>query len=308
MLCRVAETIYWMHRYRERAEDLARLIEVSFMLNIDLPDGEKQWEPLLQGTSELEIYREYYPKINKENIIDFLTFDLRNPSSILSSLSFARENARSVREIINSEMWHELNTLYLFISQNRNALENPYNFYTRVKRQCQLFTGISDSTMTHGKAWHFGRTAYLLERADMVSRSLDVKYFMLLPSPEHVGSPFDNIQWNALLRSNNALEMYRQKWQQVKHTNVVDFLMVDKNFPRSIYNCLVRATDSLIFIKNHTENPKAGKPCRIAKALLKKLEAFDGTRVIEYGLHEFVDEIQCEINKIHESISAVYFD
>ncbi|MFN9952453.1 MAG: alpha-E domain-containing protein, partial [bacterium] len=115
MLGRVANNIYWMHRYRERAEDLARLIEVSLNLNIDLPESQTQWEPLLQTTGDYENFKKLYPETTKENVIKFLTFDSENPNSIYSSFTKARDNARTIREIISSEMWHELNTVYLFV-------------------------------------------------------------------------------------------------------------------------------------------------------------------------------------------------
>lgn len=308
MLSRVASNIFWMQRYRERAENMARLIEVNFNLNIDMPESEKQWEPLLQAVGVEEEFQQYYQNISRDTVLNFLTFDLRNPGSIFSCLTMARENARSIREIITSDMWHEINTLYLFFLQhNQNQILNHHNFYSRVKRQCQLFTGISDSTLSHGTGWHFGRAGYLLERADMGSRLLDVKYFTLLPSPDLVGSPFDNIQWNALLASMSALEMYRQKWQLIKHVNVAEFLILDRDFPRSIFSCISRATDSLLIIKDTGNNPDANKPYKISKAILDRLEMMNGQSIINYGLHEYLDEIQKAIIEIGESINTVYF-
>jgi uncharacterized alpha-E superfamily protein len=310
MLGRVANNIYWMHRYRERAEDLARLIEVSLNLNIDLPESQTQWEPLLQTTGDYENFKKLYPETTKENVIKFLTFDSENPNSIYSSFTKARDNARTIREIISSEMWHELNTVYLFVHHcktNNNRITNPHDFYTRIKRQCQLFTGISDTAMSHGEAWHFGRVGYLLERADMTSRILDVKYFTLLPSPQHVGTPYDNIQWSSLLKSTSALEMYRKKWQAIKHVSVVEFLLLDKEFPRSVYSCLKRARMSLLAIKRFNKNPLARKPRYIITQLIDRLELLDGTKILNYGLHEFIDEIQKTIIEIDTSIAEAFF-
>lgn len=311
MLGRVAENIYWMHRYRERAEDLARLIEVSLNLNIDLPESQTQWEPLLQTTGDFANFKKIYPEINKDNVINFLTFDSSNANSIYSSLSKARDNARSIREIISSEMWHELNTVYLFVQQcklGNNCMRNPYDFYTRIKRQCQLFTGISDTSMSHGEAWHFGRLGYLLERADMTSRILDVKYFTLLPTPQYIGTPFDNIQWSALLKSTSALEMYRKKWQAIRHINVVEFLILDKEFPRSVYSCLKRARLSLLAIKRFNKNPRAKEPRKLLTELIDRLELLNGTKIINYGLHEFIDEIQQKIIEVNNSINDAFFN
>lgn len=305
MLSRVASNIFWMQRYRERAENMARLIEVNFNLNIDIPESEKQWEPLLRAVGAEEEFQKHHHNFARDTVLDFLTFDLRNPSSIFSCLTMARENARSIREIITSDMWHEINTLYLFLQQNQ--ILNHHDFYSRVKRQCQLFTGISDSTLSHGTGWHFGRVGYLLERSDMGSRLLDVKYFTLLPSPDLIGSPFDNIQWNALLASMSALEMYRQKWQQIRHVNVVEFLILDKDFPRSIFSCIDRATNSLLTIKETGNNPDAAKPYDISRALLDRLAMMNGQTIINYGLHEYLDEIQKSLIEVGESINEVYF-
>lgn len=309
MLSKVANNIFWMQRYRERAENMARLIEVNINLNIDIPESEKQWEPLLRSVGAEELFHEHYPEsnLNRDDVLDFLTFDQRNPSSIFSCLYAARENARSIREIITSDMWHEINTLYLYLQQSQNKIANHHTFYSRIKRQCQLFTGISDSALSHGTGWHFGRVGYLLERADMTSRLLDVKYFTLLSSPDLIGSPFDNIQWNALLESMSALEMYRQKWQQIKHVNVVEFLVLDRNFPRSIFSCIRRATDSLLIIKETGHNPDANKPYLISKELLTRLEALDGESIVNYGLHEYLDEIQKALLEIGEGIEKIYF-
>ncbi len=299
-----------MQRYRERAENTARLIDVNHILHIDLPDSTTQWEPLLETIGDLEFFKSCYGEPTKDKAMYFLTFDIANPSSIINSITQARENARSVREIISSETWHEINTLYLFIQKeksNPDALLNPYPFYGRIKRQCQLFNGLADSTWSHGKAWHFGRVGYLLERADMGSRMVDVKYFMLLPSAEHVGSPFDDVQWCALLKSGSALEMYRKKWHKVNHANVVEFLILDKEFPRSVYHCLLTAKESLEAIKRESRNPRANEPCILLSNLISKFESLDGTSILASGLHEFLDHIQLEIIKINDSIYSSFF-
>ena len=184
----------------------------------------------------------------RSNVIQFLTFDAENPNSILSCLRAARENARSVREIISSEMWLQLNRFYLMVNsaaQESGGLENPQGFYDEVKQASHLFTGITDATMTHGEAWHFSRLGRMLERADKTSRILDVKYFLLLRSADEVGTPFDDIQWAAVLRSASAFEMYRKRHGRISPRGVVDFLMLDREFPRAIRFCLLAARDSL---------------------------------------------------------------
>ena len=160
----------------------------------------------------------------------------------------ARENARSVREVISSEMWEHINRYYLMLKDTGSltaALEHSYDFYDQIRTSGQQFLGVTDATMTHGEAWHFCRLGRTLERADKTSRILDVKYFILLPEVSDVGSPYDDIQWRALLRSASALEMYRQRHGRISPVNVVGFLVLDKEFPRAILHCLGQADESL---------------------------------------------------------------
>src|SRR5262249_30588231 len=168
MLSRVADSIYWMHRYIERAENVARFIDVNLRLLLDLPPGTtEQWQPLVDTTGDHALFRERYGQATQEHVIRFLTFDTSNPNSIYSCLRMARENARSVREVISSEMWEQLNRFYLMV---RNAAataggkQTPHELFTEVKMASHLFVGITDATMSHGEGWHFGRLGRLIER------------------------------------------------------------------------------------------------------------------------------------------------
>ena len=186
MLSRVADSIYWMGRYVERAENVARFVDVNLNLMLDAPTGvDQQWQPLVNITGDHEGFTKRYGEATQEKVIQFLTFDRENPNSILSCLRAARENARSVREIISSEMWLQLNQFYLMVNSaavTTNGHETPHDFFTEVKLASHLFAGVTDSTMTHGEAWHFCQLGRKLERADKTSRILDVKYFILLRS------------------------------------------------------------------------------------------------------------------------------
>ena len=250
MLSRVADSIYWMSRYVERAENVARFISVNLNLSLDMPgEAGQQWLPLVVTTGDHdEFQRAVSARPTKENVIQFLTFDHENPNSILSCLRAARENARSVREIISSEMWEHINRFYLMVRDGGTleaVLDDPYDFFDQVRVSGQQFMGVTDATMTHGEAWHFCQLGRMIERADKTSRILDVKYFILLPKPTDVGTPFDDIQWSALLRSASALEMYRQRHGRISPANVVQFLMLDREFPRAVLYCLTRANESL---------------------------------------------------------------
>ena len=205
MLSRVANSVYWMGRYFERAENVARFVDVNLNLMLDVsPAYGEQWEPLVRTTGDHRAFVERYGKPTQEKVMHFLTFDDQNQNSILSCLTKARENARSVREIVSSEMWEQINRAYLFVSNEaskRTYMETPHDFYNEVRLSGHLFSGLTDATMSHSEAWHFIRMGRLLERADKTSRIVDVKYYILLPAVEDVGSPLDDLQWAALLKS-----------------------------------------------------------------------------------------------------------
>ena len=211
MLSRVADSIYWMSRYIERAENVARFIDVNLNLMLDLPVGSaQQWQPLVDITGDTDEFAKRYGSATQQNVIQFLTFDQENVNSIRSCLRAARENARSVREIISSEMWEQLNQFYLVVNSaasKTGRMTDPQELFASVKMSSHLFTGVTDATMTHGEGWHFCRLGRKLERADKTSRILDVKYFLLLPTIADVGTTFDDIQWAAVLRSASAFEM-----------------------------------------------------------------------------------------------------
>jgi len=307
MLSRVAESLYWMQRYRERAENTARLIEASLHLNIDAPgDDQAQWYPVVATTGDQELFEKLYGQATEENVLRFLTFDERNANSILNCILNSRENARSIRPVITSEMWNELNATHVLVQ--KKALEGKIasrDFYDSIRKSCQLFTGIMDTTLSHNEAWHFGRLGNLIERADQTSRILDVKYFILLPTPEYVGTTYDDIQWTALLKSVSALEMYRRVRNSVQHIHVVEFLILNREFPRSIYSCLYRAEQSLRqILKNETG---ACQGYRQTAALCQRLSAISISEIINAGLHEFLDDIQSRIIEINNSITADFF-
>ncbi len=311
MLSRVADSIYWMSRYVERAENVVRFISVNLNLSLDMPgEAGQQWWPLVIITGDQAEFQKRALPTTKESVVQFLTFDKDNPNSILSCLRSARENARGVREIISAEMWEHINKFYLSIRDGgslEEILDNPYAFFERVSVSGQQFLGVTDATMTHGEAWHFCQMGRMLERADKTSRLLDVKYFILLPKVSDVGTPFDDIQWLALLRSASALEMYRQRHGRIAPVNVVNFLVLDREFPRAVLHCLTRANESLHSISGtHT-----GGYTNLAERRLGQLRAelayTHAEDVIAGGLHEFVDSLQTRLNSVGESIHDSFF-
>jgi uncharacterized alpha-E superfamily protein len=311
MLSRVADSIYWMNRFIERAEDTARVIDVNLTLSLDLPPGAaEQWEPLLLTTGDLPFFKEHFQAPTRADVIEFMTFDSRNPNSILRCLESARENARSVRDQISSEMWEQLNRLYLLVrsARFRGLVESePHEFYARIKLESHLFEGITDGTMSRNEAWHFGRLGRKLERADKTSRILDVKYFILLPAVTEVGTPFDDLQWSALLRSVGALEMYRKRHGRIAPDRVAEFLILDRDFPRSILYCLTRAEQSLHAITGSAPGTFSNHPEQLVGRLRSHLSYTPVHDVIGVGLHEFLDALQAEMNRIDDAVHQTYF-
>jgi uncharacterized alpha-E superfamily protein len=311
MLSRVADSIYWMSRYIERAENVARFIDVNLQLMLDGPDGQdQQWEPLVNTTGDHEKFAERHGAANQQNVIQFLAFDAENPNSILSCLRAARENARTVREIISSEMWLQLNKFYLMVNdaaatgQGRNS---PHEFFSEVKLASHLFTGITDGTMSHGEPWHFCRLARKLERADKTSRILDVKYFILLRSVADVGTPLDDIQWAAVLRSASAFEMYRKRHGRISPKGVVEFLLLNREFPRAIHFCLLCARDSLHAISGTPLGTFQYPPEKLLGQLCSDLSYAAVDDIINAGLHEYLDELQTTINQVGAGVHETFF-
>lgn len=309
MLSRVADSIYWLNRYIERAENVARFVDVNLNLMLDLPAGvDQQWLPLVLTTGDLEPFEERYGKATRESAIEFLTFDSSYPNSILSCLCMARENARSIREIVSSEMWEEVNAFYLMVQEAaRQGLQGSLpSFFNQVKLSSHRFAGVMDATMTHNEGWHFGQMGRLQERADKTTRILDVKYYYLLPSAEWVGTPLDQIQWIALLKSVSAYEMYRKCQRRITPTSVAEFLISNREFPRSIHFCLRQLEASLHAI---TGTP-LGTWNNIAERTLGRLCAELGyltiDDVIDEGMHEFLDRMQSRINEVGDKMWEVF--
>ena len=311
MLSRVAEAIYWVGRYIERAENTARFIDVNLHMSLDAPIAfSDQWQPLVAITGNKERFPARYEVATRENVIHFLTSDLANPSSIASCLHKARENARSIRDVISSELWEQINRFHLTVNNPAGAQRAQYDsfqFFSEIRLQSHLIAGVADHTMSHNQAWHFLQMGRMIERADNTSRLLDVKYFLLLPSTEHVGSAVDEMQWSILLRSASAFEMYRKRFGRISPESVVDFLLLDQEFPRSIHFCVMCAEESLRAISASppgTFRNRAEQRLGLLRSELAYAQVYD---IISRGLHEFLDGLQSNLNKIGYSIAEAFF-
>jgi uncharacterized alpha-E superfamily protein len=310
MLSRVADSIYWMNRYVERAENVARFVDVNLNLLLDSPIGvQQQWEPLVVTTGDIGLFRERYGEATAENVLRFLTFDREYPNSIISCLQAARENARSVREIISSEMWEQVNAFYLMVKDaaDHASLADVHSFFPEVKMASHLFAGVMDATMAHNEGWHFGQLGRLLERADKTARILDVKYFIILPEVTDIGSPLDDLQWVALLKSASAYEMYRKCQYRITPQAVTEFLILNREFPRSIQFCLIQSELSLHHISGTAAGTWRTASDRSLGRLRSELDYLTIEEIIGQGLHEFLDGLQQRLNDVGGKIFEDFF-
>lgn len=312
LLSRVADSVHWMARYIERAENIARFMAVNLHLQLDLPlNAAQQWQPLIETSGGGELFCERYGEATQANVIQFLTMDTGNPNSIYCCLRSARENARSVRETISSEMWEQVNGMYLQMIRAQQALQSPEtvsDVLREIRLGCHLFSGITNSTMSHNEAWHFVRLGGSLERADKISRILDVKYFILLPSVTAVGSPYDDLHWAAVLKSVSGFEMYRKRYGQIFPTNIVEFLVLDREFPRAVHHCIGTADRSLHAITGTRPGSFSCHSEQLMGMLNSELSFTSVSDIIGSGLHEYLDGLQIKINGIGEAVFREFFN
>lgn len=306
LLSRVADSVYWLGRYMERAENVARFIGVNLNLQLDLPlDPAQQWQPLIDTSGDTDVFKERFGAAAQDNVIAFLAYDADNPNSIYSCLTAARENARSVRETISSEMWEQVNSMYLQLQSQREMPDPEWltDVFRDIRLGAHMFQGITDATMTHNEAWHFVRLGRKMERADKTSRILDVKYFMLLPSLRDVGTPYDDIQWSAVLRSVSGFEMYRKKYGRITPRDIVEFLVLDREFPRSVHYCIRCADESLHAVTGAPMGSYRYPSEQSMGMLRSELDFTSVDSIIRHGLHEYLDALQVKMNTIDNDVS-----
>src|SRR5271154_2178232 len=239
MLSRIAESLFWLARYIERAEDTARILDVNYhMLLEESPQSYRlRWEPLIIMAGEENRFRHLYGEANAENVFEFLAFRQDNPSSIVQCVAKARENARTIRDRISREMWEDINGLYhmaiRYIPEEEIAA-GPHRFCDKIKFGAHRFHGVTDATLPHDEGWEFLRVGRALERAEMTARLVDVQYHNLLDALPTVGTP-DNHQWMAVLRSVGAYEAYhRQYHPPIEPEKVAEMLILHHQHPHSI--------------------------------------------------------------------------
>ena len=316
MLSRVANSCYWLSRYIERAETSARVLDVNIQLELDNEDQlggrlRQQWEPILATLLDQELFHKIHETFSADAVMDFITFEKANPNSILSCITLVRENARTVREQISSEMWELLNRLYLYLrSENSRSAhkESPIDFYRSLVDSLHGFQGTTDATMTHGEGWQFLQVGKFIERADSTSRVLDLKYHVLLPTGEQVGGNVDVTQWNAVLRSCSAMEAYFKIFHgRVTSWDVAEFLILHDTFPRSIRFCVDALDRALHSISGTDRGHYKNEAERLSGMLRSNLDFTTAESIFKKGLHEYLDEIQARLNDISLALTDKYF-
>jgi uncharacterized alpha-E superfamily protein len=310
MISRVADHCFWMSRYLERTEAAARILEVNQTLLLDFAVPlEQQWRPLLIISG----IHDQPEDLDGEAVQNLMTWEAEaNPSSIAASIASARENARNIREVISAESWERLNYYYLWMQSAAARtlyLSDRTAFYHRIRRINQLIMGINEGTMSHGEAWDFCQLGRFLERAGQTARLLDVKYHILLPTVDQVGTPVDNAHWVAILTSCSGYEPYtKERSDSDPGVGVPDFLIFDPLFPRSIRFCLNRCRAAAYAISGNQPRMPGNAVEHALEDLSTWLNLTKVDDFIQAGLHEALTSIIDRIHGTAEAIHRTYFD
>ncbi len=306
ILSRVAERIYWMARYIERAENTARIIMVNSNLLLDLPKGiAPGWEPIITITGSSDLFSEHYAEVDERSVAKFLISDKLNPGSILNSLLSARENLRTTRAIVPRGTWEVLNDLHYYAEENKSKIlsrKGRYEYLTHIIRSCQLIAGNISGSMSHDQTYEFVRLGRSLERADMTTRVLEVRAGNLLPKLADEFKPFDDIQWKSILESLAAYQMYRRHVHvRVKGSAVMSYLLQDKQFPRSIAHCVNEVENCLRSL------PDSDDALRTLGHLQRLVFEADEKDMGRKMLNKFMSKLQVTLGQVHDQLSLAYY-
>ena len=311
MLSRTADNLFWMSRYVERAEYLARILEATLRLT-SLPHAysgtSNEWETAVSTAGCAAAFSSAYAEANEETVTDFLAFSQSNPSSIRNCFEVARANARAVRTALTMEMWDAINGAWLEISRFGHGVtsrDGLTRFLRLVQESSLRVDGSAYRTMLRNDAYWFTRLGVFSERADNTARILDVKYHLLLPAHQHVGGPLDYFQWAAILRSVSALTSYHWVYREsLKPWLVADLLILNDEMPRSLASCyenLVRYLDQIARAYG-----RQGPAQRQARTIRTRIENSRMDEIFRNGLHEFIGEFVADNNRLGTAISQQY--
>ena len=311
MLSRTADNLYWLARYVERAEYLARMLEATLRLTalpVAYVGSTNEWETAVATAGCCEAFSSHYSEANEENVTAFLAFSTDNPSSIRNCIEIARQNARAVRTALTTETWETIIGAWLELKRFNNgpgAREELLRFLHWVQETSLRFDGSAYRTMLRNDVYWFSRLGLYIERADNTARILDVKYHMLLPADEHVGGPLDYYQWAAILRTVSALTAYHWVYREsLKPWLIADLLILNEQMPRSLASCyenLVRFCDSIA-----TAYGRQGPAQRQARTIRTRLQNSRMQEIFQNGLHEFIGEFVADNNALGAAVSSQY--
>jgi len=316
MLSRVANSLYWMSRYLERAENIARIVDVNLQLLLDFRNLDDStlaghWVPIVQSTGDEQAFFNLHRKATGQAVTEFLVFQTENPNSIVSSVAQGRENARMVRDQITVELWEELNRLYLFV-RSQDAREmwktSPSQFLQEI-RACSLhLQGLTEATVVHNEGWQFMQVGKYLERADKTTRMIDVRHESAQPKGETpLASQTDALEWSAVLRSCSAWDAYKAlHGAEVSPRLAAEFLIFSEDFPRSVEFC-VRALDhALRAISGSAPGRFNNQAEKLCGRLLAELQFSGIEDIFETGLHQYLDLVQVKLNAIGDAVFNAY--
>ena len=310
MLSSTADHLYWMARSMERAENTARMLDVTYRMSLlkrATAEPSQEWSAMLNISGLHYVYSESHPQVDADRVLHFMTLDENNPSSIVNSLQLARDNARTVRGTITSEMWEALNATWIEMNAIRSRglpADGIAAFFEWVKERSHLFRGITYGTMLRDDAFRFIRLGTFIERADNTSRILDVKYHILLPSLEDVGGAGDYYQWGALLRSVSAFETYRKVYRDViTPRRVAELLILRADMPRSLYASVLEVDQQL----REINGDRSGELLRQAGLLAAELRYGRIEDIIGQGLHEYLTRFLDRIYALGGLVNSTYF-
>jgi uncharacterized alpha-E superfamily protein len=309
LLGRTANGLYWMNRYIERAENMARLVDAGLRLALTRgANSADEWKSVLVSAGAYQAFSQSGRELNGPNVFDFLLRDTSYASSAMSSIETARSNARMVRTALTRETWESINEAWMslkrMLAKPVDTRDHP-SVLDAIKRETALIRGSFHGTMLRNEIFDFSQIGTFIERADNTARILDVKYYVLLPSVSWVGSSLDDYQWESILRSVSAHRSYRWVYEaDYRPTNVADFLILDRRMPRSLAHCYRNIVESLGFL---AESYGVRHPCHdTVERTNARLKAGTISEVFDTGLHEFLGEFVRDNNRLGDEIAAGY--
>ncbi len=312
MLSRIAESLFWLARYIERAEGTARILDVNYhmLLEQSQQSYRLRWEPLIIMAGEEDRFRKLYTEVNAENVFEFLAFRQDNPSSIVQCISKARENARTIRDRISREMWEDINGLYYTVSRfipQEEIAAGPHRFCDKIKFGGHRFHGVTDATLPHDEGWEFLRVGWALERAEMTARLVDVQYHNLLDGPP-AEDALDNHQWMAVLRSVGAYEAYhRQYHPPIEPEKVAEMLILHHQHPHSIRFSATEVQSGLRAVSGTGPGSYANEAERLIGKVVERLRYDRIGDIFDQGLHGYLNDLLNMFGSIGEDIARTYF-